>query len=365
MDTDITEESIMAIEPPVTEPPVTEPLVAEPLATEPQVNGANVEDLKEKFNDLSKYPSFQHLKLLEKTDVIDKINAMLARGKSSKWLIDISELTIGTKIGEGSNSYVNTCRWRGIDIVVKRPKYKKLSQLLDLLNEIQLWSELRHPYLVQFLGASYDQKENDFYIMMEKIDGDHLGKFISNKTRSKTLSSSLSRYSRYQICTQLINVIKFLHSCNPPIIYRDLKPENIMIDRFNNVKLTDFGLCRYMPESSQFKLTGGTGTIRYMAPEVYMRRHYNLKVDVYSLGFILYYIFTGSKPFNEYNTSTIKTYMENDALIHSLDNVKNSEWKTIISNCIKKDHTQRWDVYKLSDEVNKITVGDIQKCAVS
>ena len=93
---------------------------------------------------------------------------MLERGKSSKWLIDISELTIGTKIGEGSNSYVNTCRWRGIDIVVKRPKYKKLSQLLDLLNEIQLLSELRHPYLVLFLVASYDQKENDFYIMMEK-----------------------------------------------------------------------------------------------------------------------------------------------------------------------------------------------------
>tara|TARA_B100000768_G_scaffold172126_1_gene180067 strand:- start:763 stop:1179 length:417 start_codon:yes stop_codon:yes gene_type:complete len=138
-----------------------------------------------------------------------------------------------------------------------------------------------------------------------------------------------------------------------------------MIDRFNNVKLTDFGLCRYMPESSQFKLTGGTGTIRYMAPEVYMRKHYNLKVDVYSLGFILYYIFTGSKPFNEYNATTIKTYMENDTLIHSLDNVKNSDWKTIISNCIKKDHNQRWDVYKLSDEVNKITVGDIQKCTAS
>tara|TARA_B100000475_G_C14977499_1_gene306734 strand:- start:341 stop:757 length:417 start_codon:yes stop_codon:yes gene_type:complete len=138
-----------------------------------------------------------------------------------------------------------------------------------------------------------------------------------------------------------------------------------MIDRFNNVKLTDFGLCRYMPESSQFKLTGGTGTIRYMAPEVYMGRHYNLKVDVYSLGFILYYIFTGSKPFNEYNTSTIKTYMENDDLIHSLDNVKNSEWKTIISNCIKKDHTQRWDINKLHDEVNKITLGEREKCSVS
>lgn len=326
---------------------------------------SNVDKSKEHFKDLAKYPSFNSLEKKNQSIVLDKINAMLARGTNSKWLIDIKELEIGTKIGEGSNSYVNTCMWRGIEIVVKRPKYKKLSQLLDLLNEIQLWSELRHPYLVQFLGASYDATESDFYIMMEKIDGNHLGNFIVDKTRSKTLSSGLSRYSRYQISSQLINVIKFLHSCNPPIIYRDLKPENIMIDQFNNVKLTDFGLSRYMPESSQFKLTGGTGTIRYMAPEVYLGKHYNLKADVYSLGFILYYIFTGSKPFNEYNTSTIKTYMENDELIHSLDNVKDPVWKNIISNCIKKDHNQRWDINNLCDAVNKVTIEEIPKCTLS
>ena len=57
--------------------------------------------------------------------------------------------------------------------------------------------------------------------------------------------------------------------------------------------------------------------------------------------------------------------MENDDLIHSLDNVKNSEWKTIISNCIKKDHTQRWDINKLHDEVNKITLGEREKCSLS
>ena len=61
METDITEESIIVIEPPLTLMSVTEPLV-----TEPQVNGSNVDNLKDKFKDLSKYPSFQHLKLLEK-----------------------------------------------------------------------------------------------------------------------------------------------------------------------------------------------------------------------------------------------------------------------------------------------------------
>ncbi len=318
-----------------------------------------------KINNLAKYPSFKCLEMIEKTGVIEKINSMLECGIASKWLIDIKELSIGEQIGQGSNSYVNTCKWRGIDIVVKRPKYKKISQLLDLINEIKLWSEIRHPYLVQFLGASYDAEENEFYIMMEKIDGDHLGNFITNKTRNKSMSSSVSKYSRYQICTQLINVIKFLHSCNPPIIYRDLKPENIMIDRFNNVKLTDFGLCRYMPETSEYKLTGGTGTIRYMAPEVYMGKHYNLKADVYSLGFILYYIVTGTKPFNQYNTTTIKTYMENADLVHSIDNVRDSEWKYIISNCIIKDESKRWDINKLHDEFQKITIGDVNRCQIS
>jgi|TARA_B110000259_G_C13904774_1_gene358352 serine/threonine protein kinase len=138
-----------------------------------------------------------------------------------------------------------------------------------------------------------------------------------------------------------------------------------MIDRFNNVKLTDLGLSRHMPETSAYKLTGGTGTIRYMAPEVYLGKHYNLKADVYSLGFILYYIFTGVKPFNQYNTGTIRTYMENTDLVHSLDNVKHTEWRNIITHCIKKDVEQRWDINRLGDEVNKLTVGDTPKCALS
>ena len=111
-----------------------------------------------------------------------------------------------------------------------------------------------------------------------------------------------------KLLLKLINVIKFLHSCKPAVIYRDLKPENIMIDKFYNVKLTDFGLCRFMPETEPYKMTGTTGTIRYMAPEVYFGKYYDLSADVYSLGVIIYYVFSGSRPFLDYNTQTIGTY---------------------------------------------------------
>ena len=303
------------------------------------------------FFKLANYPSFTSLDIHEKKRIKTKINELLEKGKIQRWLIGVDELKIGEEIGRGSNSYVNNCIWRNIEIVVKKPKEKRLFLLIDLLNEIELWSTLRHPYLVQFLGACYDKENENFYILLEKIHGHTLSDFIENKSRSK----SFSKYTRYQICTQLINVIKFLHSCKQPIIYRDLKPENIMIDNFNNVHLTDFGLSRYMPEDTDYNLTGGTGTLRYMAPEVYLHKKYDLKVDIYSLGFIFYYIFTGIKPFINYNTTTIKEYMINPDIIHSTENIKNKQWKDIIDNCIRRDPNLRWNIDELSEAVNKIT----------
>ncbi len=318
----------------------------------------------DEFKELTKYPSFKGLETEAKTEIMNKIDEILLKGRNEKWLIEFNELIIGKQIGEGSNSYVNVCKWRGLEIVVKRPKYKKIYQLLDILKEIQMWSNIRHPYLVQFLGVSYDEIESDFYIMLEKIDGVNLCEYIKNKNKNKTVS--VNKYTKYQISTQLISVVKFLHSCKPPIIYRDLKPENIMIDKFNNVKLTDFGLSRYMPEESRYKLTGGTGTIRYMAPEVYMGKKYNLKADVYSLGFIIYYVTTCKKPFNEYNIETIRTYMENEDLVHSLDSIKDLVWKKIIENCIKKNTNERWDINKLYDNIEKITINnDNNMCIIS
>ena len=120
-----------------------------------------------------------------------------------------------------------------------------------------------------------------------------------------------------------------------------------------------------MPEESKYKLTGGTGTIRYMAPEVYLGQKYDLKADVYSLGFILYYIIGGKKPFNEYNVDTIRTYMENKDLVHSLDIIKDHKWKNIVKNCIKKDKAERWDINKLFEEVTNITIDGNNQCTIS
>ena len=82
----------------------------------------------------------------------------------------------------------------------------------------------------------------------------------------------------------------------------DLKPQNIAFTADRKLKLIDFGLAacvrRRAQSSDKYLMTGGVGTLAYMAPEVALRRPYNEKVDIYSFGMILWQLLTGEPPFN-------------------------------------------------------------------
>jgi len=90
------------------------------------------------------------------------------------------------------------------------------------------------------------------------------------------------------------------------LIYRDIKPENIGFDVRGDAKLFDFGLCKELrPESRVqghlYRLTGLTGSRRYMAPEVVLCKPYNLKADVYSFGLLLYQVMSFKCPFESFS----------------------------------------------------------------
>lgn len=314
----------------------------------------------DEFVHLDKYPSFNKLQFHDKETLVNKITTLFTKGKDEKWLINEEELKMGEKIGEGKFSLVHECMWRGLSIAVKRTKLKKIALLKDLLHEIDLWSALRHPSLVQFLGVTYIRSENEFCLLMERIDGTNLTQFIQRKT-----TSALKEYRKYQICSQIIHVFQFLHSCKPAIIYRDLKPDNIMIDRYGNVKLTDFGLSRFMPEDETYQMSGETGTIRYMAPEVYRGEYYNLKADVYSLGLVIYYIYTGTKPFNEYTTATIGTYFNSPEFIFSTEKIKNKQIRYVVNMCIQRNTHERWDIERLAREFSLLREETKHECSLS
>lgn len=86
-------------------------------------------------------------------------------------------------------------------------------------------------------------------------------------------------------------------------MYRDLKPDNIGFDVHGSLKLFDFGLAKELKASKRYMdgtylLTANTGSRRYMAPEVACHERYNLSVDVFSFGILLWELCTLQKPFD-------------------------------------------------------------------
>lgn len=323
------------------------------------------------FLSLNKHPSFGQLSQEEKNSLVNLIQKIREDGASGYWLISSSELEINNDpFAYGSFSTVHDCVWRGGNVAIKKPRYNKINNLAEFLREIEVWSTIRHPNLVQFMGASFNETKEEIYIIMEKINGNNLKQCVGKLNLNK----------KYILINQLIALFKFLHNCNPPIIYRDLKPENILIDNNNNIKLSDFGLSKHYitddhgedddgngdgdSNNDNYLMTPQTGTLRYMAPEVFLKRPYNLKVDIYSLGLIIYFIITNENPFNSYSKKDIESYFNKDDSMFSTKKINNKEIRTIINNCINKDVAERWDINKLYNEWNSLTQSGF-KCVIS
>ncbi|KAL3941534.1 MAG: hypothetical protein SGBAC_004118 [Bacillariaceae sp.] len=110
---------------------------------------------------------------------------------------------------------------------------------------------------------------------------------------------------RLMVLSQIADAIRFLHLHN--VIFRDIKPQNIGFDADNVPKLFDFGLAKrvYFVEEN-YKLTGNTGTLRYMAPEVAMDQPYGMDVDVYSLAILMHEVLSLKIPFVEVPASEFR-----------------------------------------------------------
>ncbi len=154
--------------------------------------------------------------------------------------------------------------------------------------EAKMLVTLDHPNLPDL--RSYFTEGGRHYLVMEFVEGTTL---LAQLERAKGVLSPLvvAEWGR-QIC----DVLTYLHSRTPPVIFRDLKPSNIMIDRNGQIKLIDFGTARH------FDLTKNTdtlkmGSIGYAAPEQYQGQgQTSPRSDVYALGVTLHQLLTNADP---------------------------------------------------------------------
>lgn len=156
-----------------------------------------------------------------------------------------------------------------------------------LRSEIAILRLLRHPHVISLREVLDSQKS--IHIVMEYVKGGELYNLLQQKRRLPELHVN-------RIIFQLLTTVAYLHKCG--IIHRDLKPENILLtDRTMdaNIKITDFGLSCICGMDEL--VTQPCGTLAYVAPEVLTLKGYNHKVDVWSVGVIMFLLLRGRLPF--------------------------------------------------------------------
>ena len=194
----------------------------------------------------------------------------------------------------------------------------------------------------------YFQSEESFAIIMELCDKSLMQILAAERFKNK--SDGLSVEKIYEIMKQLNNAFKVMEENK--IIHRDLKLENILV-KYNDeehsnftIKLSDYGCSRRLDSLSKNNCITNVGTPIYTAPEILMGKEYNYKVDLWSIGIILYMLKFGKSPFSgEINLSLFNNI--NNFKKNSLKSTGNKELDNLIQNLIEKDPDKRlsWDEY--------------------
>ena len=231
---------------------------------------------------------------------------MNRRIKLSDYLISEKDFKLDSKsLGKGgfgevySGTYLNTGEKVAIKILLPYPEEDKIKNQQHFINEILIPCSYNIETIVNFIGFKF-QDENAIInskskfkkavIVTEFVPNGSLQDINEKYLKNPTSVPGYGPTQRSKIIYGIAKTMEFFHSHK--IMHRDLKPENVLLTENYEPKLADFGLAKQYDLS--IDQTVCVGSPFFMAPEVFNfegDNYYDLRVDVYSYGVILYFIF--------------------------------------------------------------------------
>ena len=206
----------------------------------------------------------------------------------------IGPYTVRGTIGEGAFSVVKLCyhqqeaKYYACKVVPKaRLAANNLEKRFEI--EIRIDQQLHHPGIVGLIEILQD--DTNYYLIMEFCPNGELFQYIVDKKK-------LSEDEAKTLILQVMDSVNYIHKMG--VSHRDLKPENILLDQSNHLKISDFGLSRFVGKHGIVETPCGSPC--YASPECISGKPYNGKTnDVWGVGVILYAMVTGQLPWTKRN----------------------------------------------------------------
>ena len=279
--------------------------------------------------------------------------AELPRGEPQVGTVFAGRYEMQEVLGEGGMGIVYKAHDRRLEeaVAIKILRHQALStdpSLLDRFRqEIRLARRITHPNVVR----THDLGEwNGLrFLSMELVEGRTLGQLIEVE---KILPAAVGLRIARLVCQGLAAV----HEVG--IVHGDIKPQNVMVERSGGSKIMDFGSAHLASDGGTTAHGRVVGTLGYMSPEQARGRPLDLRSDIYSLGILLYEIFTGWLPFDGDTPLAVAWKHVNHA--PPLPRSKNSQIDpaiaAIVMRCIEKETAARFQsARELYEALERVT----------
>lgn len=253
---------------------------------------------------------------------------LIAQFDNSEWLIDQSEINFSKKLGDGASGTTYLGTFKGEKVAIKSYSAGILRHDINSVkNEMDILSKMQHKNIVHFKGFVLHKDKPSAALVTKFAEKGELGDALYKSYLIRRKGNAL----RFKIVLGLAEGLQYLHSYN--VIHRDIKPANILLDDNFEPLLTDFGFSRFFDHDSTQKMTGETGSYRYMAPEVTCHAHYSEKADMYSFALICNEIFTDERPFDFQIPACVAVDVVKKNLRPNQKKIKNQRLKMLIARC--------------------------------
>ncbi|XP_041847055.1 tyrosine-protein kinase BTK [Melanotaenia boesemani] len=213
------------------------------------------------------------------------------------WEIDPHCLTFIKELGTGQFGVVKYGKWQGQhDVAIKMIKEGSMSEE-EFIEEAKIMMKLRHENLVQLYGVC--TKQRPIYIVTE---------FLANGCLLTYLKEGMKQHPSpvqlLEMCKDVSEGMAYLES--QQYIHRDLAARNCLVDANGTVKVTDFGLSRYVLDDEYTSSVGSKFPVRWSPPEVLLYSKFSSKSDIWAYGVLMWEVYTlGRLPYERLSNTEI------------------------------------------------------------